>query len=139
VFHGTRIGLAALALVLALAIAPSALAASAVDQYSEGIPTAGGQEPTHEAVTEGQGAAGGGTAAIPRHAQSELQRSKPGSAAEKAAELSAPSRSDSGSVSLGGSDAGDGVGLLLPVILVAALITAVAIFLARRRPGATPG
>jgi hypothetical protein len=125
----TRMSIVGIALVVALGVAPAALAAPAVDQYSEGIPTAGGQKPSQDAV-----GAGSGTATIPPRTQSELQRTQKGAATEKAAELTAPSRSGSG----GSSDAGDGLGLLLPLILIATLIAGVGIFVARRRPGPTP-
>lgn len=127
-----RLGLAGIVLLIVLAAAPSALAASAVDQYSEGIPTAGGQKPTRDL---GSGQAGTPTT-IPPQTQATLQRTERGAAADKAAKLTAPSRPSAGS-----SDTSDsnGLGLLLPLILAATLIAAVAIFVVRRRPGPTPG
>ena len=125
------LGVAAFALTALLALAPTALAASAVDQYQEGFPTAGGQEPSRDAV----GGSGGtrGTETIPPQTRAQLNKSKKGSAAEKAAKITAPSRPGSGP-----SDAGGGMGFLLPLILVAALAGAVAIFVARRRAGPPP-
>jgi hypothetical protein len=124
-----RIGSAAAcsALVLLLALAPAALAASAVDQYSEGIPTASGQKPTRDAAKPG----GGGTATIAPATRAQLEKTKQGAAAARAARITAPGRSAPGS-----ADAGDaGMGLLLPLILVAALAAAVGILFARRRAG----
>jgi hypothetical protein len=120
--------------VALLVVAPSTFGASAVDQYSEGIPTAGGQKPTSDA-------AGGsaGTATIPPTARARLDKSSKGSAAEKAAQLTAPTGphpTGSGDSDSGGE--GDGMGLLLPLILAATLALGIGIFIARRRLGATP-
>jgi hypothetical protein len=124
------LGTAAIALVAIVVFAPTAMGASAVDQYTEGIPTASGQKPSLNAV--GGDGGGGGTAAISPQTQAKLQKTKKGSAADKAANITAPSASESGP-----SDS-DGMGLLLPLILVAALATAVGVFLGRRRTGAAP-
>jgi hypothetical protein len=125
------IGIAAVGLLSVLASAPAALAASAVDQYQEGFPTAGGQKPTKDAVGGDGGTAG--TATIPPQTQAQLGKSKNGSAAEKAARITAPTGPSSGP-----SDAGGGLGFLLPLILAGALAGAVAIFVARRRAGPPP-
>jgi hypothetical protein len=125
------IGVVALALAGLLLMAPVALAASAVDQYSEGIPTARGQKPTTG------GAGGAGTATISPQTSAQLEKSKNGSAAEHAAKLTAPSRS--GPAAPDTSDTGDGLGLLLPVILLVTLAVGVGMVVARRRLRATPG
>jgi hypothetical protein len=124
------LGAAVIALVAIAVTAPVAMAGSAVDQYTEGIPTAGGQKPSVQAV--GGGGGGTGTVKISPQTQAKLQKTKKGSAAEKAARITAPTASPSGP-----SDSG-GMGLLLPLILVAALATAVGLFLGRRRTGAAP-
>src|SRR5436190_20678068 len=97
--HRTSIGLAGIVLLIVLVAVPSALAASAVDQYSEGIPTAGGQKSTHDL-----GNGGGGPATIPPRTQGALQGTKRGAAVEKAAKLTAPKRSDLSGGSQSGSD-----------------------------------
>jgi hypothetical protein len=117
-----------------LSSAPGAFAGSAVDQYTEGIPTAGGQEPSRDAVGN---SGDGNSAPIPSRTRAQLGKSKVGSAAEKTADLTAPARHGSGLS--GPSDAGGGLGFLLPLILVSALAVAVAIFIARRRADAAPG
>jgi hypothetical protein len=117
-----------------LTLAPGAFAGSAVDQYTEGIPTAGGQEPSRDAVGN---PSSGNSAPISSQTRNQLGKSKEGSAAEKAADLTAPARHGNGLS--GPSDAGGGLGFLLPLILVAALAAAVAIFIARRRADAAPG
>jgi len=122
---------AAISLIGLLWVAPAALAASAIDQYSEALPTAKGENPTRKAV---QG--GGGTATIPLQTRSQLESSKIGAAAEKAAKLTAPSRG--GSASSDTSDTGDGLGFGLPLVLAATLAAAIGIALARRRFSATP-
>jgi hypothetical protein len=133
--------MAAFALVIAalLASASASFATSAVDQYSEGIPTAGGQKPSHDAARDalrGGGGGrrtggGGGSAAIPRTAAAQLGKSKQGSAAERAAKITAPDRSSPG----GSTTNGRGMGLILPLILAAILAGAIALFIARRRAG----
>jgi hypothetical protein len=130
-----RVIAASVALVVMLVIVPSAMAASAVDQYSEGIPTAGGQKPSRDVVRSHESGGPGGTTTIPPATRAQLEKSKNGSAAVKAAKITAPSRTD-----LGRSDSssGGGLGLLLPLILVAALVAAVGIFFARRRAGPAP-
>src|SRR4051812_782853 len=147
----TGTGLAAISLVAVLMIAPAAFAVSAVDQYSEAIPTAGGQKATRDLGKDGGGGAanqsggeseasqnvGGSapTATVPPQIRSQLEQSKKGAAAEKAAKLTAPSRPSASSTDTGSS----GMGFLLPLILAASLAVAVAMFLARRRAGATGG
>jgi hypothetical protein len=127
------------ALIGLLALAPVAIAAPAPDQYTEGIPTAKGPKSTSHAVEHG-----GGAAKIPPQTRSQLAQSKNGAAAANAAKLSAPGGSAAiGSAAVGSaasdtSDTGSGMGLLLPLILGATLAVAIGIFLARRRPGATP-
>jgi hypothetical protein len=128
---GRALGAIVIILVALLVAAPSTFAASAVDQYSEGIPTAGGQKPTSDAVSGSPG-----TATIPPATREQLDKTPKGSAAEKAAKITAPTRSQpAGSDN---SDTGDGLGLLLPLILAATLAAGIGIFVARRRLGATP-
>lgn len=131
-------GLLAAGIVLGalLVSAPLAHAGSAVDQYSEGIPTAKGQKPTRDAARGGGG--GGGTPTIPPATQAELGQTEKGRAAEKAAKLTAPDRASTGGGGESTTDEG-GLGLLLPLILGATLLTALAIFFGRRRAGAAPG
>jgi hypothetical protein len=126
-----RVGVTAVALTALLVIAPAAMATSAVDQYSEGIPTAGGQKPSHNAVRQEVNGKGN-TATIPPAAVAQLEKSKNGRAAAAAAKITAPSDSSPG----GSPTNGSGLGLLLPLILAATLLAAIAVFLARRR--ATP-
>jgi hypothetical protein len=129
---------AALVLLILLGPVPAAFAQSAVDQYSEAIPTAGGQKSTHAAVTGGGGGtAGGGTAQIPPKTSAQLHQTKTGDAAEKTARLTAPNKSSSSNS--GGSSSDSGMGLVLPLILAASLLGAIAIFIARRRAGAAAG
>jgi hypothetical protein len=128
------LGAGLIVLAALLVAAPSTLGASAVDQYSEGIPTAGGQKPT-------SAAAGGnpGTATIPPTTRARLDKTSKGSAAEKAAKLTAPTGphpTGSGASDTGGD--GDGMGLLLPLILAATLALGIGVFIARRRVGTTP-
>ena len=146
----TATGLTAIAVVALLLAAPAAFAVSAVDQYSEAIPTAGGQKPTRDLGKGGGGSAagqrGGGTTAsqggggsvptatVPAQTRSQLERTKKGSAAAKAAKLTAPSAPSASS-----TNTSSGMGFLLPLILAASLAVAVAVFLARRRTGATGG
>ena len=142
----TGAGVAAIALVALLLAAPAALAVSAVDQYSESIPTAGGQKPTRDLGHGGGSGQGGGsaptqagpgsagTATVPPQTRSQLQRTKNGLAAEKAARLTAPTRPSASS-----TDTSSGMGFLLPLILAASLAVAVAVFLARRRTGPAGG
>jgi len=118
-------------LLAVLAFVPTAFAASAVDQYSEGLPTAGGQKSTHDTVAQG-----GGTARIAPDTRAQLGKGRKGRAAERAAEISAPRRDDSVGPNTSGTD--DGLGLLLPLILAATLVTGIGIFYARRRLGTTP-
>jgi cobalamin biosynthesis Mg chelatase CobN len=143
----TGAGVAAIALVALLLAAPAAFAVSAVDQYSESIPTAGGQKPTRD-LGHGSGSAQGGgsaatqagggsagTATVPAQTRSQLQRTKNGLAAERAARLTAPTRPSASSTDTSSS----GMGFLLPLILAASLAVAVAVFLARRRTGPAGG
>ena len=123
-----------LALVVVLCTATSALAASAVDQYQEAIPTAGGQKPTGDATT-GAGAVQRGTATIAPGTRAKLDKTKNGAATARAAEITAPSQSNRGS----GSSGDEGLGLILPLILAATLTGAVMIVLARRRHGQASG
>jgi hypothetical protein len=110
---------AAIAFASLLASAPAALAGSATDQYSEGFPTARGQE------SSGNALGGQRNAQIPPRTKADLERSGKGSAAEKAAQITAPPG--------GSSDSGDGLGWWLVVILVASSLFAVGRYLARRR------
>jgi hypothetical protein len=146
--HSTSIAVGATVLIALLASAPAALAGPAVDQYSEGIPTAGGHKSSQDAVRGASQGGGGGTSshgvggasygggaasAISPGTRSKLDKSAKGTAAAKLAQITAPSRSSSGA-----SDSGPGgMGLLLPVILVGTLLAALAVFLARRRLGET--
>ena len=133
------IRLSGIALAVVLVTAPAALAASAVDQYSEGIPTPGGQKPSRDAVKSAGSTKLGsaGTATIPPPARAALKGSKAGVAAEKAAKITAPGRPTS--VASDPSSSGGGLGLFLPLMLAATLVAAIAIYLARRRAGATGG
>src|SRR5690349_11841529 len=128
----TAAGIAAIALVALSLAVPVAIAASAVDQYSEAIPTPGGSKPTRDLSQGGvSGQAGGsaatqagggsaGTATVPPQTRARLQRTKNGVAAEKAARLTAPTRSSASS-----TDTSSGMGFLLPLILAASLAVAV--------------
>jgi hypothetical protein len=127
-----------------LVIAPGALAASAVDQYTEGIPTANGQKSTggsvHDGGTPNSRATNGAVAPIGPQTRAELGKTKSGTAAAKAARLTAPSLAGpQNPTAPDSSDTGGGMGLLLPLILAATLATAVAIVVGRRRLGPTQG
>jgi hypothetical protein len=117
------------ALLTLLVTASLAHAAPAVDQYSEGIPTATGQKPDRDA------AQGGAPVTIPPATQAKLSKTKKGVAAGTLAQLTAPNRSKPGAASADGAD--DGLGLVLPIILAMTLLVALAIFVARRRLGAS--
>jgi hypothetical protein len=124
----TRIIAGGAVFVALLASTSSALATPAVDQYSEGIPTAGGQKSSRGAV----GAAGtGAISTIPPSTQAQLRKSKKGTAAARVAQITAPKPSDPGSAGAGG------LGLILPLILVSTLLAGLTTFVARRRQGAT--
>jgi hypothetical protein len=117
----TRIGLVAgLAAAIVLVSAQAALATSAEDQYSEGIPSAGGQKPARDAAERP------GTATIASATEAQLQKTKKGRAVVKAAAITAPGAG-------GSSDSGDGLGWWLLVILAASLLAAGGIYLGRRR------
>jgi hypothetical protein len=120
--------LAALVALLALPAAAHARplpSGSAIDEYSEGVPQASGQSPSTES----------GNGSLPPGTDAALQaKGKDGAAAAKTAKFTAP-------IPSGGGDSGSGsggLGILLPLILGASLLTAVAIFV-RRRQGATSG
>jgi hypothetical protein len=115
--------------VVVLALAPAALAGSAVDQYTEGIPSAGGQKSSNQAVNQS------GTATISPQTGAQLDKSRKGRAAERAANLTAPSHP--GAVGSDSSGSGDGLGIFLPLILAATLVVGIGIFYTRRRLGAT--
>jgi hypothetical protein len=109
-------------------------AAPAIDQYSEGVPTASGQKSDRD-VTDRDAAGVGGTARIPPATRAQLSRSKNGVAAATLAQITAPNRSNPVSSAEHGEDpavGGDGLGLLLPLILAVTLLVAIVIFAARR-------
>jgi hypothetical protein len=133
--HSTWFSVAGISLAVVLMTASPAFGGSAVDQYSEGIPTARGQQASQDAVAPG----GDRSTNIPPGTQAELKRSKIGAAAENAARITAPSSQGSSSTSDRETGSDSGLGLLLPLILAATLVGAVAIYLARRHPGPTPG
>jgi hypothetical protein len=115
------IALIALAALPAAAVAAPLSGGSAVDQYTEGIPQAGGQRPAAKppANTKDE---------IPPGAAAALQKEgKDGNAAANLARATAPSGGGSGGT---GSDGG--MGIFLPLILVATLLIGLAFFLRRR-------
>jgi hypothetical protein len=128
----TTLLVAGISLVALLAGAPLALAASAVDQYSESIPAAGGQESSQHAA--GGGGAGAGSATtIPPATQAQLEKSREGADAARVAQLTAPTAPGSASSGGGGeTGGGGGLGLLFPLILAASLLAALGIVVARR-------
>jgi hypothetical protein len=142
------------AVLLALAIPASASAAagcgqkqptgnSEVDQYAEGLPGPCGE---NKVGGGGAGGGGGGTSAgsgsgqaqpvIP--AGTEKQLNSHGPAGKKAAALAqetAPIPQAGGTSNTSSDDSGKGVGLLLPLILVAVLAAGLIYFTRRRRTG----
>lgn len=117
------VALSALAALPAIAEAKP-IPGGAADQYTEGIPQAGGQRESSEK----------GNGSLPPGAEAQLQaQGKAGSEAANLAKATAPGPSDSS------SDPSDGMGIVLPLILGAALLAAIALFLARRRQAATSG
>ncbi len=128
-----RTAIASFALVALLAVPTLASArnlpsGSAVDQYSESIPNAGGKRKSDDK------GGGGAPAAIPPQTQAQLEgQGADGNGAAKLAQVTGPGNSGDG-------DSGsDGLGFILPLILIASLLAAVALYLARRRLGATSG
>jgi hypothetical protein len=149
---------ACLALAAALA-APAAAGAgqgSALDQYMESVPGAGGDNPSHD--LPGQNGGGHGGASLPSSAQESLQQL--GEAGQEAAALATATSpagpADQTEKSRAGELSGDGdngpvaaitrlfdpapggIGFLLPLTLVGTLVAAIA-FVMRRRMGSSDG
>jgi hypothetical protein len=113
----TVAALAGLCALAATAYAKPLPDSSAVDQYTEAVPAAGGQQ----ASKGGGGTLPGGTA------EALASQGKDGAGAAAAAKLTAPEPGHPG-----GSET-SGMGIVLPLVLIAALLAAVAAFVARRR------
>ena len=152
---------ALLAIAAVLPMVASAQDNSAIDEYIEGVPEGGGEQPSDEQGGGGGGAPGSGggeaTPLPPGTSQDLESEGASGAAAAALAEATAPSgprergaaegnfsRDDEdgppsvGDVvggiaggSAGGSDSG-GLGTALPIILGAALLAALAVLVARR-------
>ena len=123
---------------------------SALDQYQENVPGAGGNQPS-------SGANGGGGSALSPSAQQALADQGPaGVAAASVAGATAPKKAakaggneGSGSATgtggspinnavdrvVGGGDSGDGMGVALPIILGSSLLGALLLLALRRRGG----
>jgi len=118
--------IAALLLVLpagALAVDPGN---SGIDEYTEGVPSAGGEKPT-----SGTGSGGGGASVVSPQTTEQLAKlGAEGAAAARAAEASSPDAPAGLGEAGGGST---GTGLLLPAILAMSLLAAVAFLILRRR------
>jgi hypothetical protein len=152
--------IALVALALAVPAGAQAQDNSALDEYLETIPGAGGDNPS-----SGQdGGSGGGGDPLPAETSASLESQGPaGAAAAAVAEATAPERrggaggsgererrgsEDGGSGGggglpavdevvdnvAGGSDS-DGLGIVFPIVLGAALLAAIAFVLIRRRGG----
>jgi hypothetical protein len=96
---------------------------AAVDQYSEGFPTAKGEK----SVRDGSGALPPGTA------ESLDSLGKDGASAAALAKATAPSPGDSGSSET------SGMGMWLLLILLASLLAALTLYFARRRTSSPAG
>jgi hypothetical protein len=127
---------------------------SAASQYTEDVPTAGGNTPS-SGVNSGGGTSGA-TSSIPSKTVRQLNHSgTSGKAAASLAQSLAPSSATTRSAdgitrttaspagapaadvikTLGGSGAGSGIGVLLPIILIISLIAATGLGILRlRRP-----
>jgi hypothetical protein len=110
----TVAALAVLCALAAMAQAKPLPSNSAVDQYVEAIPSAGGNEPSPTAV-----------------AASPVTPNTPDARAAKLAKVTAPASSPPS-----GESGTSGMGILLPLIIAAALLGAIALFVARRRHAA---
>jgi len=149
-----------LCLVLASALLPPAPAGagqgSALDQYIEGVPGAGGDQPSHD--LGGQNGDGQGGQPLPPAAEQSLQEL--GQAGQETAALATETGPAGGANRAGGQSNGnaeadgdkgvlavavrlfdpapDGLGFILPLIVLGTLVIAVAFVLRRqtRKPGA---
>jgi hypothetical protein len=129
---------AALGVIVLLIATSTAWAGSAVDQYSEQIPAAGGERPTQQAsASEGSDTAE--KSAISATTQAQMEKSKDGADAARVAKETGPvAPGIAGSDGGGGTGGNGGLGLILPLILVGSLLAAVAVLVVRRRQDATP-
>ena len=175
-----RTAFIALSLIVALAIVPGTALAqdnSAIDEYTENVPSGGGDKPSDEVGSgsdgNGSGSDGnGGGNALPGSSSEALEsQGGDGAAAAALAQATAPESSGAGTEQgssgdgagaeqgssgdgasesgssgdsdgvlasvgdiVGGSD-DDGLGIALPIALIATLIAAIAFVVARRRRG----
>jgi hypothetical protein len=113
---------------------------SGIDQYTENVPSAGGDKPTAgPGAGGGGGAAGGQTTVLSPGTKSKLDKlGANGKAAARAAEATGPSRG-SGQATSDNPPGSDGFGFLLPLFLVLALLGAAAVYFARTRRSGAPG
>ena len=109
---------------------------SGISQYTENVPSAGGDRPTNGG---GGGAAGPTTTVLPPQSKAKLDKlGKNGKAAALAAEASGPSRG-SGKATGDNPPGSDGFGFLLPLFLVLTLLAAAGLLFARMRRHGAPG
>jgi len=145
----------ALAVAAALFLAGSAGAEqpTVVDQYTEQVPTPGGEKPVKETpsatdsggsdgTVAAAGAPSGGSGGTGGQASAPNESSGPGKVDQSAGGRSTEGSVASPDTSTGGTTAqesdSDGMGLLFPLILVGCLVVVAAIFIGRRRAGAGP-
>jgi hypothetical protein len=151
--------LVATAALLAFAAVPGLAAAqdnSAIDEYTENVPGAGGDRPSR-GVDGGSGGESGST--LPPASSGALaSEGADGAAAAALAQATAPAREPGGSTArdregaggglpsvgdivawVGGGSDSDGLGIVLPIILGSVLVAAVLFLLARRRGHREPG
>lgn len=169
--------LIALAVASWLAVLPTAIANaqtslppdnSGVDQYTENVPGAGGDEPSSQIGSGGGagsngGGGGGGSRLPPRVAHEFGHAGSDGAAAASLAEATAPDGADAAGVDsarggnrsrassgggvggivgtgVGAASTGSyGMGIALPIILAATLVAALGFLLSRRRHPGQPG
>jgi hypothetical protein len=156
--------LVATAALLALAAVPGPALAqdnSAIDEYTENVPGAGGDRPSRD--VDGGTGGGSGSTLPPSSSEALASQGAAGAAAADLAQATAPAREAGGSgggadgstarersgggvPSVGdvlaevgrGSDS-DGLGIVLPIILGSVLVGALLFLLARRRRQGEPG
>jgi hypothetical protein len=156
----------ATAALLAFAAVPGLAAAqdnSAIDEYTENVPGAGGDRPTRD--VDGGSGEGSGSTLPPASSGALATEGADGAAAADLAQATAPAREPGGSdgagdgsttrdragadgglpsvgdvvAGVGGGSDSDGLGIVLPIILGSVLVGALLFLLARRRRQGEPG
>ncbi|HTU14858.1 MAG TPA: hypothetical protein VMF31_06655 [Solirubrobacterales bacterium] len=147
----------ALAVAGALLMAGAAGAAepTVVDQYTEQVPTPGGEKPVKEvpstpdaggpegsstpvaaAPSGGTGGGSAGVAAAPGENTARSGDADPGDAGDTAKDSAGGQ--DTGTAGITEDSDSSGMGLVFPLILLACLVAVAAVVIARRRGGAGP-